>query len=95
MVSDNQTPLFPKNFPFQTPQPFSLLFIFIGGSYVSFSGQSDDSNNATLVPGGSFVLSVAAKNNQQIPAGVTLMKLVIRELDGVVVPCLDGISGSW
>ncbi|KAI9563736.1 hypothetical protein GHT06_011200 [Daphnia sinensis] len=65
-----------------------------GGSYVAFSGQSTDSADITQVPGGSIVLSITAINIQSIPAGVVLTKLIRREADDVIVPCLDGFSGS-
>ncbi len=49
----------------------------------------------TEVPGGSIVLSVTATNIETVPLGVTLMKLIKRDSDGAIIPCLDGISGSW
>jgi|688.fasta_scaffold1230708_1 hypothetical protein len=71
------------------------IFLEIGGSSITFSGQSTNSDDITQVPGGSIDLSVTAKSSQSIPEGVMLMKLVRRESDNVIVPCLDGISGSW
>jgi len=66
-----------------------------GGSLIMFSGQSTNSDEITQVPGGSIELSVKASSSQPTPEGVTLMKLIRRESDNVIVPCLDGISGSW
>ena len=59
-----------------------------------FSGQSA-SDEITQVPGGSIKLSVIAKSSQPTPEGVMLMKLIRKKSDNVIVPCLDGISGSW
>nr|CAH0110860.1 unnamed protein product [Daphnia galeata] len=77
-----------------TPTWCSHNILDCGGSSITFSGQSTNSDDITQVPGGSIDLSVTAKSSQSIPEGVMLMKLVRRESDNVIVPCLDGISGS-
>jgi hypothetical protein len=66
-----------------------------GGTSIAFSGESTNSDEITLVPGGSIDLSVTARSSQPTPEGVMLMKLIRRESDNAIVPCLDGISGSW
>ncbi|XP_045023493.1 uncharacterized protein LOC123467763 [Daphnia magna] len=77
-----------------SPSLCSHIITDCGGSYVSFSGQSNNSIDITQVPGGSILLSITAINIQPLPVGVVLTKLIRREADDVIVPCLDGFSGS-
>ncbi|XP_046641434.1 uncharacterized protein LOC124326574 [Daphnia pulicaria] len=77
-----------------TPTWCSHTILDCGGTSIAFSGESTNSDEITLVPGGSIELSVTARSSQPTPEGVMLMKLIRRESDNAIVPCLDGISGS-
>ncbi|XP_057378798.1 uncharacterized protein LOC130700826 [Daphnia carinata] len=77
-----------------SPLLYSHVITDCGGSYVAFSEQSRGSADITQVPGGSIQLFITAVCIQPLPVGVVLTKLIRREADDVIVPCLDGFAGS-
>lgn len=74
---------------------FEFLIGLTGGTHVTFSGQSSDDGPVQL-PGGFLHISLKATTNTVvIPSDVQLVKLITRDSDGYVIPCLDGVAGSW
>merc|ERR1711911_273840 len=52
------------------------------------------STDAVPVPG-QLELTLGIDNSIVIPRGTLLVKTLRRDRDSFIVPCLDGVTGSW